>query len=320
MSLAGLAEKEDEPPSEASAALRVQCRQLQQSKSVVEAQLAKALEANEQLRKEVEQLRERCAQKCELADEMKAGWAFESTELRAGNEELKAEVSRLTEAAAVLRERNEILFDTVMSFFPSVESEARAVIEREEGRFTLPPTLTMVRKECLPIPTNGHMAKGKALYRLYEHVKNHTVSAAVAGELLGGEAGVTSLSFIPEGGSGVWGGAFPIPQDDLVPFLQTVVCPLPALEKVDLYFFPSMSECVLPWVGEMQPRFTQLKVRCTPFTVADLRTIVQRCQGLVKLAVSFDYCTDWEDFEDEDDEDERKEAVNDVCEGIVRWR
>lgn len=305
---------------EVNAGLREHIDQLQEDKRRLQEELANAHTAIDKLKENVEKLHERHDEELrELAEEMKAGWAFSVVERDSENERLTAEVQRLGEESTVRRRLNDELFERLFSFLVSEEVYARAVIESEEESVVLPLTLAEVRRKCLPIHRNDDEAIGNALYRLYECAKSGDISEAVVRELLKEEVDLTRVYFNTEGGSECYRDAFTLPRGDILPFLHSVVCQLPAIKSIHLKSLPSLGECVVPLTDSLPRTVEKLGVRGTPYTVADLLKISRSCQSLTKLFVSSNSCSDWGEFAGVEDEETRKRAIDSSCRYIIRW-
>lgn len=299
-----------------NASLREENAQLQDGHRRLQEQLADAYQEINQLKGDTEELRDRHEEQLrELHDEMKAGWAFESNDLRAGIEQLKEESMMLVRHYAELYER--VMLSIVLE-----EAGARAVVEAGEEETRQKVFLSYVRHQYLPIPACNYAAMGEGLYRLYKRMKSDkAVSPAVAGEWLASEKNMRCLFLNTDGWMWrkKWPDAFAIPQADLVPFIRAVVCPLPALKSIHLISSPPMSECLVPLLDSLPATLTELDVQRTSHTVADLLTIVWRCHGLSSVCVDYGHCTDWGHFAAISDKKARTAAANCACRGIIHW-
>lgn len=304
-----------------NAALREEKNQIQEDRLRLHEQLADARREIDELREEKEELREKHEEEHhELAEEMKAAWTFESAELRSEIERLKAEVGYLTGERATLTRHVDRLMEYARPFLLAEEEKDFEAIVREEGAEREKVHLAIIREHCMPIYTKDAEAQGTALFNLYKYMRNKSISDAVASRQLSLEIGLRDLRFNIKGMKRWWNDAAEIPLDDMVPFALAVICPLPALKSLAFAFLPSMRECVLPLLDRLPPTLRGLGVPKTPFTVDDIITIAQQCKSLRELTITYNCCSDWGGFTEIRRMERRKDDVNRVCRGIIRWK
>lgn len=283
-------------------------------------QLANAHKEIDQLKDDVKELREKYEEEQrESIEEMKTAWTFESTELRTEIEHLKGEVERLEEAAALVSKCHEKLFESLLPYLFSEEARARATIESEEKTDSQSVYSSIMREDCLPVPTTSNDATSKCLFKLYRYVKQSgVINAEVVKELLKREHHLYTVGLTIEAGE-TKKGCFAIPRYDFVPLLRDVIFHLSRLKRLYLTDLLSINECVLPWIDSVPPTLEELSVPFTPFTVANIVKIAERCHDLRMLSIHYGYCIDWGEFAGVWNTDARKRTVNSVCRNIIGW-
>lgn len=298
--------------------LREQNGQLQDANKRLQEQVTETLEVNAQLIENAEKTHEKYdEQQRELSEEIKAGWAFESNEQRAEIVRLENEVERRRGVETVLKKRNDELFESLVSYFPSVEKDVRAGVESEEKTERVKAYSFFIRQECLPIPITSNESTCAGLLKLNEYVKNGAINATVVKEVLKEEVHVREL-LLQLIGMHHYAGYFPIAFGILAFFLSTVVFQLPQLKQIKLAFVPSPRKYLLPLLDSVPPTLESLHLIHSSYTVADLLVITQRCPALRELGVTLGCCADFLRISVEE-KDTQMKTVNQKCKGIIIW-